>query len=162
MFTRDGLKAFHRWTHDSLDVLLRHASTMPAALLIKEVPGFARPDIRAQLVHILRCEAAWVRGLQHLPLEPWPPDFFPTVESLVEARRRVEAGTLAYLDSLSETELNTRLEQVPDDWVGPRQSPAFIVHHVLTHAFHHKGQVVAMCRILGQPAPDTDMQREAV
>jgi hypothetical protein len=28
-----------------------------------------------------------------------------------------------------------------------------------THAFHHKGQIVAMLRILGCPAPDTDLQQ---
>lgn len=39
------------------------------------------------------------------------------------------------------------------------RSPAFILLHVITHAFHHKGQVVAMLRILGYPAPDTDLQQ---
>jgi len=33
------------------------------------------------------------------------------------------------------------------------------VLHVITHAFHHKGQIVAMLRILGYPAPDTDLQQ---
>jgi uncharacterized damage-inducible protein DinB len=34
-----------------------------------------------------------------------------------------------------------------------------ILLHVITHTFHHKGQVVAMLRVLGHPAPDTDLQR---
>jgi len=69
------------------------------------------------------------------------------------------AETLEYLDRLSEHDLNQDLLRVPERWVGPPRSPAFILHHVLTHAFHHKGQVVAMCRLLGHPAPDTDYQR---
>jgi hypothetical protein len=28
-----------------------------------------------------------------------------------------------------------------------------------THAFHHKGQIVATLRILGYPAPDADLQQ---
>jgi len=28
----------------------------------------------------------------------------------------------------------------------------------LARQFHHKGQIVAMLRILGYPAPDTDLQ----
>jgi uncharacterized damage-inducible protein DinB len=44
------------------------------------------------------------------------------------------------------------------DWGGELRSPAFIVLHVITHAFHHKGQIVAMLRIQGYPAPDTDLQ----
>jgi uncharacterized damage-inducible protein DinB len=43
--------------------------------------------------------------------------------------------------------------------VGELKSPAFILLHVVTHTFHHKGQVVAMLRTLGYPAPDTDLQR---
>src|SRR5689334_16537142 len=39
---------------------------------------------------------------------------------------------------------------------GELRSPAFILLHVITHAFHHKGQVVAMLRIHGYSAPDTD------
>jgi uncharacterized damage-inducible protein DinB len=30
---------------------------------------------------------------------------------------------------------------------------------VLTHAFHHKGQIVAMCRALGHPTTDTDLNQ---
>jgi len=36
-------------------------------------------------------------------------------------------------------------------------TPAHVIHHVLTHAFHHKGQIVSMCRMLGYPAPETDL-----
>jgi uncharacterized damage-inducible protein DinB len=39
------------------------------------------------------------------------------------------------------------------------RTPALILHHLLTHAFHHKGQIVAMCRTLGHPAPDTDLNQ---
>jgi uncharacterized damage-inducible protein DinB len=67
--------------------------------------------------------------------------------------------TIAYLDQLSDTQLNTELARRPNDWSGPLRTPAFILHHVITHAFHHKGQVVAMFRLLGRPAPDTDLQR---
>lgn len=31
--------------------------------------------------------------------------------------------------------------------------------HVLTHEFHHKGQLMSMCRILGHIPPDTDVIR---
>jgi uncharacterized damage-inducible protein DinB len=44
--------------------------------------------------------------------------------------------------------------------MGPLQTPAFILCHIITHAFHHKGQVVAMFRLAGQPAGDTDLQRD--
>ena len=65
--------------------------------------------------------------------------------------------TLNYLSSLSEQRLITATElHFPDGDIAVR-TPALILHHVLTHAFHHKGQIVSMCRILGYPAPDTDL-----
>jgi uncharacterized damage-inducible protein DinB len=43
------------------------------------------------------------------------------------------------------------------DWGGELRSPGFILLHVITHAFHHKGQIVTMLRIVGYPAPDIDL-----
>ena len=148
MFTTAGLKSFHGRAHSSLDVLLTHLRTMRADLLLAELPGFARPNIRDQMFHTIANESPRLSA-----------DDYTTVEALAEFKRRAMAETLEYLDRLSEPELNQDLLRVSEGWVGPPRSPAFILHHVLTHAFHHKGQVVAMCRLLGHPAPDTDYQR---
>ncbi len=75
------------------------------------------------------------------------------------SRDRIRRAIRAYLEALTEQQLNTPLTERPAEWAGDLQSPAFILLHIITHAFHHKGQVVAMLRILGHPAPDTDLQR---
>jgi aryl-alcohol dehydrogenase-like predicted oxidoreductase len=82
----------------------------------------------------------------------------PTMAALLATKDRIREATRTYLDSLTEGQLNTTLATRPMDWGGELRSPAFILLHVITHAFHHKGQVVAMLRILGYPAPDTDLQ----
>jgi len=132
---------------------------MHADLLLAELLGFARSTIRDQLFHTIANEIFWMHGLQLLPMPRLSADDYSTGEALAELKRRAMAETLEYLDRLSEPELNRDLLRVSEGWVGPPRSPAFILHHVLTHAFHHKGQVVAMCRLLGHPAPDTDYQR---
>lgn len=38
-------------------------------------------------------------------------------------------------------------------------SPLQLFTHVITHEFHHKGQILSMCRILGYIPPDTDIIR---
>jgi len=78
--------------------------------------------------------------------------------ALLAIKGRIREATRAYLDGLSEAELNTTLTKSPEDWGGELRSPAFILLHVITHAFHHKGQIVAMLRIQRYPAPDTDLQ----
>jgi uncharacterized damage-inducible protein DinB len=38
-------------------------------------------------------------------------------------------------------------------------TPLQLFTHVITHEFHHKGQVMTMCRLLGYAPPDTDVIR---
>ncbi len=159
MFTKAGLKFFHGAAHSSLDVLLAHLGTMPAELLLAPLDGFARRNIRDQMFHTIACEMFWVNRLQFLPMPKVSAEDYQTVESFVEFKSRASRETLDFIDRLSEEELNRDLDRLPEQWLGPARSPAFILHHVLTHAYHHKGQVVAMCRLLGHPAPDTDFQR---
>jgi uncharacterized damage-inducible protein DinB len=146
----------HASMHECLDLILDHASAMPPGLLTKELPGFGYPTVLEQIAHVLSTEAGWVRRLQSLPFERVTP---ASLEKLRKVKRDVMAATAAYLDSISEHEMNAELERYPQEWVGPRREPAFILLHIITHAFHHKGQIVAMMRLLGHPAPDTDMQR---
>jgi uncharacterized damage-inducible protein DinB len=78
---------------------------------------------------------------------------------LQAAKDRIREATRAYVRDLTEEQLNTTLRKRPVGWGGELRNPAFILLHVITHAFHHKGQMVAMLRILGYPAPDTDLQQ---
>jgi uncharacterized damage-inducible protein DinB len=145
--------------HDCLDALLQHVGSMPSELLTREVTGFGRPTIQGQLAHIIKNEVAWVRLLQGLPVRGSISSEFNSTDELVNAKRTAMENTLAYLASLTDEHLNSNLDYYTEEWIGPRRTPAFILQHVVTHAFHHKGQIVAMLRLLGHPAPDTDMQR---
>ncbi|HKV40574.1 MAG TPA: DinB family protein [Blastocatellia bacterium] len=157
MFTKDGIRALHTWTHERLDLLLRHSAILTPEELVKELPGFGRPSVRDQLAHIIACEEGWVHRLQDIPFNRRQ-NAGLTVEALQQDKQRVMADTIAYVETLSEAQLNAGLIERPREWGGTLRSPAFILHHVITHAFHHKGQVVAMFRLLGRPAPDTDLQ----
>jgi uncharacterized damage-inducible protein DinB len=158
MFNREGIRTLHGVTHDRLDLLLDHVAKLPPADFVRELQGFGFASVRDQLAHLLGAEERWVHRLQSLPMPKWVNADYQTAESIRPAKARVKAATVAYLDRLPESELNATLAHRPPNWNGDLRSPAFILHHVITHAFHHKGQVVAMCRLLGHPAPDTDMQ----
>jgi uncharacterized damage-inducible protein DinB len=141
-----------------MDLLLRHVGTLPDPLWRKPISGFGHPTVWKQLVHILTCEEGWVLDLQNKPFDGWYEEDCPTMAELQAAKDRIREATRRYIGNLTEEELNTTLTKRPVDWGGDLRSPAFILLHVITHAFHHKGQVVAMLRILGYPAPDTDLQ----
>ena len=159
MFTKDGILELHAATHERFDLLLQHVATMPDELRRKPISGFGHPTVWKQLVHILTCEEGWVHDLQDQPFPGWHEEACPTIAALRVAKDRIRDATQAYVRNLTQQDLNTTLAKRPVDWGGELRSPAFILLHVITHAFHHKGQVVAMLRILGYPAPDTDLQQ---
>ena len=157
-FSKAGILELHATTHERLDLLLRHVTAVPDDLHHKQIQGFGHPSIWRQLVHILTCEEGWVHNLQNQVFSGWNEQDCATMAALLASKERIRGATRTYLVSLTEEQLNTTLAKSPQDWGGELRSPAFILLHVITHAFHHKGQVVAMLRILGYPAPDTDLQ----
>jgi uncharacterized damage-inducible protein DinB len=158
MFNKAGIIELHAVMHDRIDLLLGHIASVPDDLRHKPISGFGHPSIWKQLIHILTCEEGWVHDLQSKIFSGWHEEDCRTIPALQIAKSRIRDATRAYLSSLTEEQLNLTLTQRPADWGGELRSPAFILLHVITHAFHHKGQVVAMLRILGYPAPDTDLQ----
>lgn len=155
-FTREGLETFHGWTHASLDALLEHLDTLPNELLDKELDGFGYRSICAQILHLLGCEAFWLDRLQGSSSQKLH-EVDSDVAAFKRFKQKVMADTRRYLEDSSEEKLNREIElRLPDGYI-LHTTPAKVIHHVLTHAYHHKGQVVAMSRLLGYPAPFTDL-----
>lgn len=159
MFTLDGIQKFHGWTHASLSLLLDHLSSIPATDYAKVLPAVGFPTLRAQVIHILNCEGFWIHTLQGLPYVDRNPVECPTVADAKLFEQEIGRRTHTYLSGLTDQQLNNETELNFSDGEIAIRTPALILHHVLTHAFHHKGQIVAMCRALGHPAPDTDLNQ---
>jgi uncharacterized damage-inducible protein DinB len=158
-FTLEGIQKFHGWTHASLNLLLDHLSTIPQGDYLKDLPNFGFATLRNQVIHVFNCEGFWIHTLQGHKYVDRNPAECPAVADARLLQRQVSEQTRAYLSSLTNQQLNSDAElHFPDGDTAVR-TPALILHHVLTHAFHHKGQIVAMCRALGHPAPDTDLNR---
>jgi uncharacterized damage-inducible protein DinB len=159
VFTLDGIRQFHRWTHASFSLLLDHLSTIPATDYAKVLPEFGFPTLREQVIHVLNCEGFWIHTLQGLRYVDRNPAECTAVFDARLLEREVSHWTHTYLSSMTDQQLNNDTElHFPDGDIAVR-TPALILHHILTHAFHHKGQIVAMCRALGHAAPDTDLNQ---
>ena len=161
MFTAIGMRKLHSWTHSSLTLVLDHLATIPEGDYAKEVSDFGFPTLRAQIIHVLNCEGFWIHTLQRARFEDEDTADWPSVPDARVLQRRVSANTLAYLSGLSDEQLNADTELLFSDGDKAVRTPALVLHHILTHAFHHKGQIVSMCRTLGHPAPDTDLNQFA-
>jgi len=159
VFTVNGVRKFHGWTHASLNLVLDHLSTIPAHDYVTELSGFGFRTLREQAIHIFNCEGFWVQTLQGLRYADRTPEECPAVADVRPLQKQVSQLTHAYLLNLTDQQLNADAELHFSDGEVAVRTPALVLHHVLTHAFHHKGQIVAMCRALGHPAPDTDLNQ---
>ena len=120
---------------------------------------FGRPTVQQQVIHIFNCEGSWIHVLQGLSFRRRTPEDCPDVSQARLLQQEVRNQTLAYLSGISDQQLNSNTKLHFDDGDVDVRTPALVLHHVLTHAFHHKGQIIAMCRLLDYPAPDTDLNQ---
>ena len=156
MFTCAGLLELHKRAYQSFESLLNHIAAMPAEALLRPLTGFGFETLRDTLVHLASAEDWWITTARAKPFVEWNKEAFSDIEALREALHGVEQRTREYLESLHDEQLT---EPVTMSYEGGSftTAPAWIILHMVTHGFHHKGQCAAMCRMLGSPTPDTDL-----
>ncbi|MCB1217542.1 DinB family protein [bacterium] len=158
MFTSQDLLRYHELAHEGLGRMMEHVLTLPQEKFRQQLEGFAAPSVRAQLCHMLDVEAFWVKAIQGGGLDhDWEhAEDLQKPPELEAYRLEVAAATRRWLESESDEALNSEREVNDNGWFNSGV-PAEMLLHLMTHAYHHKGQIAAMCRQLGHPAPMTDM-----
>lgn len=125
---------------------------------------FTRPvggsygSVRSTLVHALSAEWGWLercggpeRGAR------LNPDDYPTIESLVQAWKRIEGYVREFLSGLKDEDLARDIEFTIDA-VGKRSMGlGQLMHHAAVHGVHHRGQVALMLRLLGREPGNFDI-----
>jgi uncharacterized damage-inducible protein DinB len=104
-------------------------------------------------------EYSWVLAIQGRGEEPydwWHEHDLQTPPELAAHRAWVYEQTRQWLLGETDAALNAPRD-VTENGRTHAGLPAEMLLHLMTHAYHHKGQVAAMCRLLGHPAPATDM-----
>lgn len=165
MFSSTGMLQFHRWTHDALSTLLTHVGKLSAEELRQPLQGFGWPTVHSQLVHIAEAEDFWVAASQGATDYVWWPkrgewwDYagFDTVDEIEQKLAEVTKRTHAFFTGLADEDVNRPCKVTFPGGSSIEIAPAKMLTHVLTHAFHHKGQIAAMCRLLGYAPPETDL-----
>jgi uncharacterized damage-inducible protein DinB len=129
-------------------------ATVPAAA--RSAPAYARA--LGVMAHNELARKVWMWRLTDVPYDTIP-DWFPVVDierTRAEALERDRDWT-RYLASLSEGDLDRRLEYTASD--GRRFSSAVheVIAHVFNHSTYHRGQVARIVHELGGQRAATDM-----
>jgi uncharacterized damage-inducible protein DinB len=131
----------------SRHILLEYCSTIAPQHLLHSNASFGRGgSIRNLLVHIANVYESWI-GQQALKSIADIRSLFDAIDTMIEE-------FIKKMDSRDMQKITFEFNNEQ------RLSSAFqIFTHVITHEFHHKGQILSMSRQLGYTPVDTDIIR---
>jgi len=136
-------------------VLLEYCESIKAEDLLKQHPSFANASMQYLLLHMANCYFFWLgevalkKKMEYLD--------YQTVHSLAAIRTQFET-----VNHLVNKFLNTDWpEAIPYEIRGAlgTTTPLKLFTHVITHEYHHKGQLLSMSRFMGYTPVDTDVLR---
>lgn len=151
----DDLRIFYGWVQRSREVLFGYCESLPLEIYTQERSDFGFGSIRNLHVHVADCYLWWVGavGMGHSETDLKGADFpnVAAVRAVFEGVDRLVEEALRSFDRLDEVYV----------WTHPREgrkanvSQRWLLMHPITHEFHHKGQMVALGRVLGHPVLDS-------
>ena len=148
----------YEFVKSSRKVLLEYCKTLSGENFLIENSTFGRGSIRNLLVHIGNTYEFWI-GRESLKKSIKFTEY-NSVKNAVEAE-----VFFSNVDSLIEEFINVYREKYMIDIETEIHgqvvlaSPLKLFSHVITHEFHHKGQILSLSRHLGYVPVDTDIMR---
>ncbi len=153
MYTREALMDVHERCYWSLRRVLAHCADLTEEELHRAHEGFGYPSVQLQLHHVIGAQRYWLSVIEGPINAEDDADEFADVAALRAFAAEVHASAVAILEALDEAAIGT--PRAMQTWSGDTHElvPAHIMLRTLTHQFQHVGQVTAMCRLMGKPAP---------
>jgi uncharacterized damage-inducible protein DinB len=153
--TSEYLKQQYQLIQDSRKVLLDYCETISSDDFIRQNTSFGRGgSMRNLLVHIANTYQHWIanislkKGIKFTDYET-----VQNVKDLMDLFNSVDHFMHEFIaKSDSENEIQYDLNGVESF-----AKPLKLFTHVVTHEFHHKGQVLSISRHLGYIPVDTDI-----
>ena len=152
------LKQQYEYVLSSRNMLLTYIDTISQQDFLADNSSFGRGSIRNLLVHICQTYCAWI-GERALGIKQ---DFLPfeSFQTLSDCQSYF-AQVDEYLELFTEKFKGNEQQQIELERNGESLivNPLKLFTHVITHEFHHKGQIMSLSRHLGYTPVDADIIR---
>src|SRR5690606_22293238 len=140
---------------DSRKVLFEYCNTISTEDFINQNTSFGRGgSIRNLLVHIANTYQYWIANIALKKNIAY--DQYETIKNISETIKvfdSVDSFMIDYLENInSDSKIHYEINGVKNV-----TSPLNLFTHVITHEFHHRGQVLSISRHLGYTPIDTDI-----
>lgn len=144
---------------EAREVVLKFLKNEVGDHLFKPVTVFDNKTIAWMMVHIANTYLFWVGNFSLKQERPfYLAQNFTRLGSLVEifetTDEMMQRFMLAFDKGLDQQISGFSSKNIP---IATNMLAVFT--HVITHEFHHKGQIMTMCRLLGHTPPDADVIR---
>lgn len=121
---------------------------------------FDGKSIRRLHVHIANTYQGWIKTVAGKEARN---DFieqdYPTIKSVSDLFSLIDTLVIDFIEESRSNWMEEVQADFPDQHIV--LSKAEIFTHVITHEFHHKGQILMLARNMGYTPPDTDIIRIA-
>jgi uncharacterized damage-inducible protein DinB len=143
---------YNAWANGRLYAM---ASRLPDEQYRRDVGAYFK-SLHGTLNHILCADLIWMRRLTGAGEHPKNLDaiVFDDFASLSSARQREDQRIIAYVDSLSEAQLEEIWAYQTMNGTPRKQRRREILAHLFNHQTHHRGQAHALLTTLGVREPD--------
>lgn len=150
IFQYDQVKA-------SRQVLIAYCESISSEDFIKTDTVFGKGSIRNLLVHIANCYEYWIGNccLKN-DISPTSYNAVKTIKDALEIFEQVDKMMSDFFESPVLSSKIITIER-PEETLN--EIPLKLLTHVITHEFHHKGQIMTLSRLLGYIPVDTDIMR---
>jgi len=150
-------KEQYELVRESRMVLFAYCGTILPTDFIKSNTAFGRGgSIRNLLVHIANTYEFWIGKLalkNDIIFSQY--EASNSIKEVVRLFDFIDGIMYEFIDDLdSEAEIEYEI-----DGLGSKTKPFRIFTHVITHEYHHKGQILSLSRSLGYIPIDTDIMR---
>jgi uncharacterized damage-inducible protein DinB len=153
------LKHQYRMVRSSREVVLKFAAQYLSPQLQVPVPGFSNRSVSYLLVHNANVYIHWLANFaMQLNVTYFEAVEFWNVESIKALYDNVDQLVDGFLNTY-EGRLDTIVNGTTINGRSAQSTPLELFTHVITHEFHHKGQLLSMFRLLGHEPPDADVIR---
>jgi uncharacterized damage-inducible protein DinB len=154
----DGLASMYAWVVQTRADMHAFLAKMPWDTLSRDVPTAGHGSVRNLLVHTASVYRWWldafVRGLEMPQMEG---SQYGSLAAVQAEFAGIDRLVRKFLRDHAATFDTPRRHPLPWETKPFAATPRWLFTHVVTHEFHHKGQVVTMARQLGYPPPETDL-----
>jgi len=153
------LKQQYRIIKGSREVVLNYCQSIKFEDLTKSIESFNKNSVCYLLLHIANTYKFWLkRFTSGQEFEYFTEEKTKSVNDIRKAFNEVNTLVDEFLNKYSDR--NTPIEG-EIFWLKKNMTYTVLqlFTHVITHEFHHKGQIMTMSRLLGYTPPDADVIR---